>query len=196
MTHLPDPSFNAPGRRTAPQRLPEPAWETPRPGPQKEKRLRRRSDLWERLRIPGLLGAMWAGFRHIWQKKFTIQWPDQTREVSDNYRGVHRLNRDEQGRPRCVACFLCQAACPANCIRIEAGPSPWPDREKYPVRFDLNELRCIYCGMCEEACPEDAIELTRIDSLVGTSRDEMIFDKEQLLAIYDLTRSEKHPVRW
>ena len=74
-----------------------------------------------------------------------------------NYRGVHRLNRDEQGRVKCVACYMCSTACPARCIDIVAAPSPWPDREKYPEAFVIDELRCIYCGMCEEACPVDAI---------------------------------------
>jgi NADH-quinone oxidoreductase subunit I len=55
---------------------------------------------------------------------------------------------------------MCSKACPAHCIHIDAGKSPWPDREKYPIQFDIDELRCIYCGMCEEACPVDAIELT------------------------------------
>jgi NADH-quinone oxidoreductase subunit I len=196
VTHLPSPSFNAPGRQSAPAPPAGPSCETARPGPQREKRLARREGLRERLKVPGMLRAMWAAVRHVWQKKLTIRWPEERREASDNYRGVHRLNRDERGRVKCVACFLCQAACPANCIRIEAAASPWPDREKYPSKFNLNELRCVYCGQCEEACPEDAIELTRIVSLVGTSRAEMVFDKEQLLAVYDLTRGEKHPVRW
>ena len=51
------------------------------------------------------------------------------------YRGVHRLNRDEQGRVKCVACFLCATACPAHCIDIVAAESPWPDREKYPAEL-------------------------------------------------------------
>ena len=196
MSHLPRPSFNVPGRSAPMEDLPHPAYETPKRGPQRAKIMRQPSGFWHAIWIPGLLLAMWTGFRHTWQKKFTIQWPEETREVSDNYRGVHRLNKDEQGRVKCVACFLCQAACPANCIRIEGAKAPWPDREKYPVRFHLDELRCVYCGQCEEACPEDAIELTRIYSLVGESRAEMIYDKEQLLAIYDLTREQKHPVRW
>jgi NADH-quinone oxidoreductase subunit I len=104
-----------------------------------------------------------------------------------NFRGVHRLNRDEQGRVRCVACFMCSTACPAHCIHIEAGVAPWDDREKYPVKFDLDELRCIFCGMCEEACPVDAIELTQAYDVVGLSRQEMIFDKQKLLAVYDAT---------
>jgi NADH-quinone oxidoreductase subunit I len=131
-----------------------------------------------------------------------IQYPEQRREdlppekggiVSKTYRGVHRLNKDEEGRVKCVACFMCSTACPARCIHIEAGESPWQDREKYPVKFDIDELRCIYCGMCEEACPVDAIELTSLYDIVGESRREMIFDKEKLLKIYDQT-AEKEPM--
>ena len=83
----------------------------------------------------------------------TEQFPEQQPKLPANYRGVHRLNRDEEGRVKCVACYMCSTACPAHCIDIVAAPSPWPDREKYPETFVIDELRCIYCGMCEEACP-------------------------------------------
>lgn len=125
-----------------------------------------------------------------------MQYPEQRREdlpvekggmLQQSYRGVHRLNKDEDGRVKCVACFMCSTACPARCIHIEADVAPWDDREKYPAKFDIDELRCIYCGMCEEACPEDAIELTHIYDIVGLTRQEMIFDKEKLLRIYDQT---------
>jgi NADH-quinone oxidoreductase subunit I len=45
--------------------------------------------------------------------------------------------------------------------------------------------------MCEEACPCDAIELTPRYEIIGTSREEMIFNKEQLLTIYDKTCDDK-----
>ena len=111
--------------------------------------------------IKGLTTAL----RHLFfHKKITLQSPEQRHEIRDpvNYRGVHRLNKDEQGRVKCVACFLCATACPAHCIDIVAEPSPWPDREKYPKVFNIDELRCIYCGMCEQACPVEAIELTKL----------------------------------
>ncbi|MEO0515587.1 MAG: 4Fe-4S binding protein, partial [Planctomycetota bacterium] len=69
--------------------------------------------------------------------------------------------------------------------------SPWDDREKYPIKFDLDELRCIFCGMCEEACPVDAIELTPAYDIVGLTRNEMIFDKAKLLSVYDATVEQK-----
>jgi len=129
-----------------------------------------------------------------------LQYPEERREnmpvekggqEASNFRGVHRLNRDEQGRVKCVACMMCPSICPANCIHIEAADSPWSDREKYPAKFEIDELRCIYCGMCEEACPVDAIELTPEYDITGLSRQEMIFDKEKLLSIYDITIDRK-----
>jgi len=70
----------------------------------------------------------------------------------------------------------------------------WPDRDKYPQNFVIDELRCIYCGMCEEACPVDAIELTSLFDLTGRSREEMVFDKEKLLSVFDQTK-DAEPMR-
>ncbi len=146
----------------------------------------------DKLYLPQIVMGMKTTLRHVFKKKITVQYPEQERPLRvENYRGVHRLNRDEKGRVSCVACFMCETACHAHCIHIEGAPSPWPDREKYPVKFDIDELRCIYCGMCEEACPVDAIELTPEFSLVGLTREEMIFDKEKLLEVFDRTRELK-----
>jgi NADH-quinone oxidoreductase subunit I len=91
------------------------------------------------------------------------------------------LKMDAQGRPKCVACFMCATACPAECISIVAQPAPWPDRDKVPAKFEIDLLKCIYCGMCEEACPCDAIELTQKFTQVSTSRAEKVHGIERLL---------------
>src|SRR5271170_7231968 len=116
----------------------------------------------ERLFLPAIAEGLATTIKHIFQPNVTQQFPEQRPDLPANYRGVHRLNRDDEGRVKCVACFMCSTACPAHCIHIEADESPWEDREKYPAKFDIDELRCIYCGMCEEACPVDAIELTSL----------------------------------
>jgi NADH-quinone oxidoreductase subunit I len=140
----------------------------------------------ERLYLPLFVHGLATTARHLVSRKVT---PTVGNPLI--YRGVHRLNRDAEGRVKCVACFLCATACPAHCIDIVATESPWPDREKYPEAFQIDELRCIFCGMCEEACPVDAIELTSLLDLTGKSREEMIFDKEKLLSVYDMTKDSE-----
>ena len=127
----------------------------------------------------------------------TVQYPEEQHIPSANYRGVHRLNKDDQGRVKCVACMLCATACPAHCIDIVGATAPdtWPDREKYCESFVIDELRCIYCGMCEEACPVEAIELTGLYDLTGLSREQMIFDKTKLLSVFDLTK-DAEPMKY
>ena len=147
----------------------------------------------EALYLPAIVEGIATTVKHMLTGKATTrEYPEVEPTIPPNYRGVHRLNRDTQGRVKCVACFLCQTACPANCIAIEATGTDkqdprWQDRDKYPATFVIDELRCIYCGMCEEACPVDAIELTSIYDLTGLTREEMIFDKEKLLSVYDET---------
>lgn len=152
------------------------------------------------LYLPLFVQGLTTTFKHLSRSLsgdvVTVSYPEQEPEIANPliYRGVHRLNRDGAGRVKCVACFLCATACPAHCIDIVAEESPWPDREKYPQSFSIDELRCIYCGMCEEACPVDAIELTSLYNLTGRSREEMVFDKEKLLSVYDATK-DKEPMK-
>lgn len=150
----------------------------------------------EQLYLPAIFDGLQTTVKHMFMPKVTVQFPEEQPTMPPNYRGVHRLNRDEQGRVKCVACYMCSTACPAHCIDIVAAPSPWADREKYPETFVIDELRCIYCGMCEEACPVDAIELTSLYELTGLSREEMMFDKEKLLSVFDKTvKDGTDPVR-
>ncbi len=154
--------------------------------------------LLDQLYLPAIAAGLGTTLSHMFKKKITESYPEQEPTLPSNYRGVHRLNRDEQDRVKCVACYMCATACPAHCIDIVAAPAPagWTDREKYPETFVIDELRCIFCGMCEEACPVDAIELTTMYDLTGLSREQMIFDKEKLLSVFDVTtKAGTDPVR-
>ena len=156
----------------------------------------------ERFFLPQIGVGLGVTWRHAvgvaFQKKaITMQYPEEQHVPSPNYRGVHRLNKDEHDRIKCVACMLCATACPAHCIDIvgATAPASWPDREKYPESFVIDELRCIYCGMCEEACPVEAIELTGLYDLTGLSREQMIFDKTKLLSVFDATK-DAEPMKY
>ena len=140
----------------------------------------------ERLYLPEILKGMAITFRHIFKKKVTIQYPEQKRPFSPVFRGLHVLNRDEEGRERCTACGLCAVACPAEAITMEAaerkkGEEHLYREEKYAARYEINMLRCIFCGLCEEACPKDAIYLSETFAPSNYTRKGFIYGKPDLL---------------
>jgi NADH-quinone oxidoreductase subunit I len=140
----------------------------------------------ERMYLPAILKGMFITFKHIFRKKATISYPEQTRPFSPVFRGLHILNRDEEGRERCTACGLCAVACPAEAITMEAaerekGEEHLYREEKYAARYEINMLRCIFCGLCEEACPKDAIYLTQTFAPANFTRKGFIYGKPDLL---------------
>jgi len=153
--------------------------------------------VWQKSTVLAMVAGFWTTLRHLFMRKITLQYPEEERKLYvDNQRGIHRLNRDLQGRVKCVACLMCETICPAHCINITPAAAPWPDREKYPETFTIDELRCIYCGMCEQSCPVDAIQLTQVFEPVSYTREQMLYTKEMLLEMADVTEKEKpdpHP---
>ncbi|HZI93855.1 MAG TPA: NADH-quinone oxidoreductase subunit I [Patescibacteria group bacterium] len=143
----------------------------------------RRLSLLDRLYLPGIFRGMRITLKHLFKRKFTMQYPEQRWTFPDGFRGVPALVKDQEGRVKCVACYLCQFVCPPKAITIVAGEMPGNKVEKFPAEFDINMLRCIYCGMCEEVCPEQAIFLTGTYEVAGAKRTDLIFNKARLLEI-------------
>jgi len=148
---------------------------------------------WERLYLPAIVGGFKITLKHayatlIQRKVVTMEYPEQKWTLPADYRGAPYLVKDQEGHTKCVSCQLCEFVCPPKAIRI-TPPGPTgkaADRtnaEKMPAEFEINMLRCIYCGFCQEVCPEEAIFLQKDYSLVGSSREEMIYNKEKLLAL-------------
>jgi NADH-quinone oxidoreductase subunit I len=139
-----------------------------------------RRGLLARTYLPSVLKGMWITLRHMFKPKVTMQYPEERWTMPDRYRGLPALVKDDAGRVKCVACFLCQYVCPPKAISIEAEEIQ-TGVEKGPRVFDINMLRCIMCGYCEEVCPEQAIFLTKEYQTVGLSREQMIYHKDRLL---------------
>jgi NADH-quinone oxidoreductase subunit I len=115
----------------------------------------------------------------------------------ERYRGVHVLQRDENGLEKCVACFLCAAACPSNCIYIEAADNTAENRisgsERYAKVYNIDYNRCIFCGYCVEACPTDAITHGHGFEVATLNASSLVYRKEQMLAPYPAFQGENPP---
>ncbi len=124
--------------------------------------------------------------RNMFKPVVTEFYPDEPVRFEERYRGVHVLQRDENGLEKCVACFLCAAACPSNCIYIEAADNTAEQRisgaERYASVYNIDYNRCIFCGYCVEACPTDAITHGHGFELATYDASNLIYRKEQLLA--------------
>lgn len=146
----------------------------------------KKMNFWERMYLPAIVGGLAITLKHFFKKKTTIFYPEQQREFSENFRGLHSLKRDDEGRERCTACGLCALSCPAEAITMTAaerkpGEEKLYREEKYAVVYEINMLRCIFCGFCEEACPKEAIYLDGDIAKAGYIRDSFIFGKDKLL---------------
>ncbi len=151
----------------------------------------------ERIYIPEIAKGMAITLKHFFKKKVTVSYPDETRPFSPVFRGLHVLNRDEEGRERCTACGLCAVACPAEAITMEAaerlpGEENVYREEKYAAKYEINMLRCIFCGLCEEACPKDAIYLSETVTPSDYARKKFIYTKEDLLIPNPVTEPEAY----
>src|SRR6201986_1446728 len=115
----------------------------------------------------------------------TENYPDEPAKLQERFRGVHVLQRDENGMEKCVAGFRCAAACPANCIYIEAAENTDKVRisggERYAKVYNIDYNRCIFCGYCVEACPTDAITHGHGFELASYNTSTLIYRKEQML---------------
>ena len=129
--------------------------------------------------------GFWTVLRHAGQPPITVTYPEVKRPLPPTFRGRHRLHRHEDGLERCIGCYLCAGACPADCIYIEAAENTPENRvsagERFARVYEIDELRCIYCGFCEEACPTGAITLEPILDLSDYKRGPLIYTKEMLL---------------
>ena len=151
----------------------------------------------EKMYIPAIAKGMAITFSHIFKKKPTINYPEKTRPFSPVFRGLHVLNRDEEGRENCTACGLCAVACPAEAITMEAaerlpGEENLYREEKYAAKYEINMLRCIFCGLCEEACPKDAIYLSETFAPANYTRKGFIYGKDDLLIPDPKTQPEEY----
>jgi len=127
----------------------------------------------------GIAKGMATTFRHLFQKKITVQYPEEQAPLATGFRGLPRLLYDESPEElRCVACSICANACPVNVIHIDTHRGA--DRKLVLDRFDIEAGGCVFCGLCVEACPFEALTMMHGFELAAYSREQLFWNKEML----------------
>ncbi|THH05616.1 hypothetical protein EW145_g4667 [Phellinidium pouzarii] len=135
-----------------------------------------------------ILRGMWIVMEQIFRPPYTIMYPFEKGPLSPRFRGEHALRRYPSGEERCIACKLCEAICPAQAITIESEVRQ--DGSRRTTKYDIDMTKCIYCGFCQEACPVDAIVETQHHEYTTETREELLYNKEKLLANGDRAEAE------
>jgi NADH-quinone oxidoreductase subunit I len=142
--------------------------------------------------IPEILTGMKVVIKNVFKRKETVSYPEVRRQPFPRYKGRHVLNRHPDGLEKCIGCELCAGACPADAIKV-VGAENTPEArfspgERYAQIYQINYLRCIFCGLCVEACPTEALTMTTEYEISGSSREGLIFTKEQLIVDEPIVR--------
>lgn len=124
--------------------------------------------------------GMGVTYKEFFKPTVTVQYPYETLTMTERYRGHVELIENEDGKPNCVACGLCQRACPSACITL-TGVKPEGEKKKVLTKYILDFTRCSLCGSCVESCNFNALEFSKEYNLASTRREDFIFDLLQRL---------------
>lgn len=140
--------------------------------------------------IGSLLTGMKTTMTVFMRRKVTEQYPEnrETLQMFDRFRGTLVMPHNDQNEHRCIACGLCQTACPNGTINVVSEMTETEDgkKKKVLVKYEYDLGSCMFCQLCTKICPQDAITF-------GTEFEHAVFDRTKL--VKTLNRPGSHVIK-
>lgn len=138
--------------------------------------------------IKSLLTGMDVTMGEYVTPKVTEQYPEnrKTQHISARHRATLVMPHDENGKNKCVACTMCEKACPNGTIKIKSTMVTTADGKKKRLlldyQYDLGD--CMFCQLCVNACNFGAIQFTN-------DFEQSVFDRGTLVQHLNVAPSEE-----
>jgi NADH-quinone oxidoreductase subunit I len=136
------------------------------------------------LAISTILIGMSITFRHMFQKKVTIQYPEQKLQLPERERNRLFVAIDD-----CIGCDQCSKACPVSCIEIETIKAVPGDivgktgttaqgkkKALFVPKFTIDFAKCCYCQLCVFPCPTECIYMTDVYEFSTFTRSDLLYE--------------------
>lgn len=128
--------------------------------------------------VKSLTTGLKTSIKIFFEKDETEQYPEnrKTLKFSDRNRFCLEMPHNERNEHKCVACGLCQMACPNDSIHVysETVTTPEGKKKRQLVRYEYNLGQCMFCNLCVRACPHGAIRFNQEFEMA-------VFDKSKLI---------------
>lgn len=152
--------------------------------------------IWERVLFIDFIKGMKVTLKNFLRKTITTKYPYEKLTPPKRFRGAHAHRVKDGNEPpsfsvlgkfmeinynesRCVACYMCQQACPMPTLfKIEAVQLP--NGKKKVTRFEMNLLNCLYCGLCVDACPVDCLIMTDVYETADYKREKCVIKMDDM----------------
>lgn len=129
--------------------------------------------------LKSLLTGLGVTWREYFTPKVTEQYPEnrKTQHIAARHRGrLIMPTIDKAGHNKCIACSMCEKACPNGTIKITSVMVTTAEGRKKKLltdyQYDLGD--CMFCELCVNACPHDAITF-------DNEFENSVFDRNTLI---------------